>query len=150
MTDNNNNNIFNFSESLEKIAKALENSANSKETAEKETLKALYHLSLKPDRVSVQFLITLLADKRFNKLRNKVIDTVKASSNFESAVYVKSKSGKRWVIITNDDAPLKFAEPVHEFYKAPQKTDWTQEDYDQAVQRFNKLWEKRLKGTEQS
>lgn len=148
MTDN--NNIFDFSESLENIAKALENSANSRQDAEKEVLKGLYHLSLNPQRQAVQFLVALMADKRFNKIRSKVAETVKHFSNFESAVQVKSKSGKRWVIITTDEQPLTFAEPIREFYKAPKKTEWTEEDYNEAVQRFNDLWAKRLKKAEQA
>lgn len=142
--------VFDFNNALEEIAKALESSANAKDTAEKETLTALYHLSLNPQRQAVQFLVSLLADKRFNKIRSKVAETVKHFSNFESAVSVKSKSGKRWVIITSDDNPLKFSEVIREFYKAPAKTEWTKEDYEEAVKRFNQLWEKRLKGTEQS
>lgn len=147
MTDNN---TFDFSEALESIAKALKESGNAKDKAEKETLTALYHLSLNPQRQAVQFLISLLADKRFNKVRAKVSETVKHFSNFESAVKVKSKSGERWVVITNDDNTLTFAEPIREFYKAPKKTDWTEEDYNEAVQRFNQLWTKRLKKSEQA
>lgn len=142
--------VYDFNNALETIAKALENSANSRQDAEKETLKALYHLSLNPQRQAIQFLISLLADKRFNKIRSKVSETVKAFSNFESAVSVKSKSGKRWVIITSDDNPLKFSETIREFYKAPKKTDWTEADYNEAVKRFNQLWEKRLKKAEQA
>lgn len=148
MTDNNNNNnVYNFSAALEKIAEALESSVSSKELAEREVLKGLYNLSLNPQRQAVQFLVALLADKRFNKLRSKVVETVKAFSNFEKVVQVKSKSGQRWVVVTSDDNPLKFAEPVREFYKAPKKTDWTEEDYNEAVQRFNQLWAKRLNKT---
>lgn len=137
--------IFNFNEALESIAKALESSTNAREKAEKETLTALYHLSLNPQRQAVQFLVALLADKRFNKIRAKVAETVKAFSNFESAVQVKSKSGKRWVVITTDEQPLSFSEPVREFYKKPAKVEWSKEDYEEAVKRFNSLWEKRLK-----
>lgn len=139
------NDIFNFSEALEKVATALESSANSKAEAEKEVLKGLYNLSLNPQRQAIQFLVSLLADKRFNKIRAKVAETVKAFSNFEKAIQIKSKSGKRWIIITTDEQALKFAEPVREFYKAPVKTEWSKEDYAEAVKRFNDLWTKRLK-----
>lgn len=142
--------VYDFNQALEEIAKALEESGNAKDKAEKEVLKGLYQLSLNPQRQAIQFLVSLLADRRFNKVRSKVAETVKANSNFESAVSVKSKSGKRWVIITNDDNPLKFAEPVREFYKKPAKTEWTEEDYNEAVQRFNQLWTKRLKKSEQA
>lgn len=142
--------IFDFEQALQSIAKALETSANSKAEAEKEVLKGLYQLSLNPQRQAIQFLVSLLADKRFNKIRGKVAETVKAFSNFEKAVQVKSKSGSRWVVITTDEQALKFSEPVREFYKKPAKAEWTEEDYNEAVQRFNELWAKRLKKSEQA
>lgn len=140
--------IYNFSKALSKIVEALETSANSKEKAEQTVLQGLYHLSLNPQRQAVQFLVDLLADKRFNKVRSKVVETVKAFSNFEAAVQVKSKSGKRWVVITTDEQPLSFSEPVREFYKKTAKVEWSKEDYEEAVKRFNNLWAKRLKKAE--